>query len=87
MDIFAYPDPFLTGESLNTVEIYEPITDSWKIGKPMTTPRSRVGVTVLAGRLYAIGGYDGQARLNTVEVYDPLSNEWWDIAPMNSRRR
>ncbi|XP_072020805.1 kelch-like protein 18 isoform X2 [Amphiura filiformis] len=84
--IYAVGGLTRAGESLNTVEIYEPISDSWKIAKPMTTPRSRVGVTVLAGRLYAIGGYDGQARLNTVEVYDSRSNDWWDIAPMNSRR-
>ena len=77
----------LIGESLNAVEIYEPAINKWLIGKPMTTPRSRVGVTVLNSRLYAIGGYDGQARLNTVEVFDPCSSEWWDVAPMNSRRR
>ncbi|XP_022106142.1 kelch-like protein 18 isoform X1 [Acanthaster planci] len=79
-------DFFVTGESLNAVELYEPATNTWTVGKPMTTPRSRVGVTVLANRLYAIGGYDGQARLNTVEVFDPCSSEWWDVAPMNSRR-
>ncbi len=77
----------MIGESLNAVEIYEPAINKWLIGKPMTTPRSRVGVTVLNSRLYAIGGYDGQARLNTVEVFDPCSSEWWDVAPMNSRRR
>ena len=77
----------LIGESLNAVEVYEPVTEKWSITKPMTTRRSRVGVTVLSGRLYAVGGYDGQSRLNTVEVFDPSSYEWWDVAPMNHRRR
>ncbi len=32
-----------------------------------------MGVAVLNGRLYAVGGYDGVARqcLNSVEKYDP----------------
>lgn len=53
----------------------------------MTTPRSRVGVTVLNGKLYAVGGYDGASRLNTVEVFDPIANEWWDVKAMNHKRR
>ncbi len=40
-----------------------------------------------AGRLYAIGGYDGQERLNTVEVFDPELAQWKLVAPMNCRRR
>ncbi len=39
----------------------------------MSSRRSSVGVAVLNGRLYAVGGYDGVARqcLNSVEKYDP----------------
>ena len=34
--------------------------------------RSRVGVAVANGKLYAIGGYDGTIhRLSAVECYDP----------------
>ncbi|XP_071942041.1 kelch-like protein 18 isoform X1 [Antedon mediterranea] len=79
-------DPFLTGESLRTVEFFEPISNTWHLGKSMSTPRSRVGVTVLSGQMYAVGGYDGSVRLDTVEVFDSLSGEWWDVSKMNSRR-
>ncbi|XP_041460207.1 kelch-like protein 18 [Lytechinus variegatus] len=84
--IYAVGGLTRSGESLNAVEVYEPVNETWSVTKQMTTRRSRVGVTVLSGRLYAVGGYDGHSRLNTVEVFDPISNEWWDVAPMNHRR-
>lgn len=53
----------------------------------MSTARSRVGVAVVNGLLYAIGGYDGQSRLSTVEVYNPETDTWSKVASMNSQRR
>ena len=54
----------------------------------MSTRRSSVGVAILNGHLYAVGGYDGVARqcLNSVERYDPVSDEWTLVEPMNQRR-
>ena len=39
----------------------------------MSTRRSSVGVGVLGGLIYAVGGYDGNSRqcLASVEVYNP----------------
>ncbi|NXV04871.1 KLH18 protein, partial [Cettia cetti] len=56
------------GDSLNVVEVFDPVANRWEKCQPMGTARSRVGVAVLNGLLYAIGGYDGQLRLSTVEV-------------------
>lgn len=53
----------------------------------MSTTRSRVGVAVVNGLLYAIGGYDGQSRLRTVEVYNPDTDTWTKVASMNTQRR
>lgn len=53
----------------------------------MKTSRSRVGVAVVNGLLYAIGGYDGQSRLSTVEVYNPETDGWTRVSSMNSQRR
>lgn len=52
----------------------------------MTTARSTVGVAVLNGRLYAVGGRDGSACLNSVECYDPNTNKWTVNCPMLKRR-
>ncbi|MED6234254.1 hypothetical protein ATANTOWER_025446 [Ataeniobius toweri] len=52
----------------------------------MRTARSRVGVAVVNGLLYAIGGYDGQSRLSTVEVYNPETDGWTRVSSMNSQR-
>ena len=52
----------------------------------MTTARSTVGVAVLNGRLYAVGGRDGSACLNSVECYDPHTNKWRVTCPMLKRR-
>ena len=47
-----------------------------------------MGVAVLNGLLYAVGGYDGVARqcLNSVECYNPDADEWVCVEPMTQRR-
>ncbi|XP_039609452.1 kelch-like protein 18 isoform X1 [Polypterus senegalus] len=77
---------FYAGDSLNVVEVFDPIANRWERCQPMTTARSRVGVAVVNGLLYAIGGYDGQSRLSTVEVYNPDTDSWTQVASMNSKR-
>nr|XP_056713337.1 kelch-like protein 18 [Euleptes europaea] len=77
---------FYAGDSLNVVEVFDPMANQWAQCQPMTTARSRVGVAVLNGLLYAIGGYDGQLRLSTVEVYNSESDSWSKVGSMNSKR-
>ncbi|KAG9467960.1 hypothetical protein GDO78_013959 [Eleutherodactylus coqui] len=77
---------FYAGDSLNVVEVFDPIANRWEKCQPMTTARSRVGVAVVNGLLYAIGGYDGQSRLSTVEVYNPETDSWTKVGSMNSKR-
>jgi hypothetical protein len=48
----------------------------------MLTPRSELASGVLAGRLYALGGFSAIGRANTVEAYDPSTNAWATMAPM-----
>ena len=45
-----------------------------------------MGVAVLDGFLYAVGGQDGVSCLNYVEKYDPESNKWSKVANMTTRR-
>ena len=54
----------------------------------MSTRRSSVGVGVLGGLIYAVGGYDGNSRqcLASVEVYCPDQDQWKRVADMSARR-
>ncbi|MBN3295443.1 KLHL2 protein, partial [Amia calva] len=74
--------------SLSTVEAYNTKSNEWFHIIPMNTRRSSVGVGVVAGLLYAVGGYDGASRqcLSTVEAYNPNTNEWSYTAEMSTRR-
>ncbi|KAK7495717.1 hypothetical protein BaRGS_00013164 [Batillaria attramentaria] len=74
------------GNSLNTVERYDPVTGRWAVSEAMSTTRSRVGIAVLSGLLYAIGGYNGVERLNTVEAFEPSTCKWKKVASMNCKR-
>lgn len=46
----------------------------------------QVGLAVVNGQLYAVGGFDGSAYLKTIEVYDPETNQWRLCGCMNYRR-
>lgn len=74
------------GEPVSTVEIYDPIKKVWRMGESMSMLRSRVGVAVTGGKLYAFGGFNGTERLSTVEIYDPRRGQWSQGKPMLCKR-
>lgn len=74
------------GDAVSTVEIYDPETNEWSMGQAMSMLRSRVGVAVLHGRLFAFGGFNGQERLSTVEVFDPETMQWSQGKTMMCKR-
>ena len=76
-------------ETLGNVECYDPKEDKWEVDmiKPMSFRRSGVGVAVLHGLLFAIGGYlDGKRSTNAVECYNPRLNRWFAVTPMLTKR-
>ena len=70
--------------TLGTVEAYDPASNTWTPKVPMPTRRSRLGLAVVNGVLYAVGGEN--PILATVEAYDPASNTWTSKAPMPTPR-
>lgn len=52
----------------------------------MDARRSTLGVAVLNGCIYAVGGFDGSTGLNTAEMYDPQTGKWRQIGAMSTRR-
>lgn len=54
-------------KTLNSMECLDLETSAWSQLSPMNTHRHGLGVAILNGPLYAVGGHDGWSYLNTVE--------------------
>lgn len=60
---------------------------TWTRKADMLTPRVGIGVCVLEGKIYAIGGYDSQGKPTAiVEQYDPMTNSWRRLRDMKVAR-
>lgn len=46
---------------VRTVDMYDPLKDSWTNCPSMEARRSTLGVAVLNGLIYAVGGFDGSS--------------------------
>jgi N-acetylneuraminic acid mutarotase len=74
-----------------TLEEYDPSTDRWTAKAPLPVGLHHVGIGVVGGRLYVIGGYK-QSGLSvwgpvaTVYAYDPVADNWSERAPMPTAR-
>lgn len=51
----------------NALCCYNPMTNQWSQRASLNSPRNRVGVAVVDGCLYAVGGSQGSTHYNTVE--------------------
>uniref|UniRef100_A0A1X7V0R6 BACK domain-containing protein n=1 Tax=Amphimedon queenslandica TaxID=400682 RepID=A0A1X7V0R6_AMPQE len=76
----------ITGQCLNSVEVYDRITNKWSTIEPMTQRRSGVAVAIIDNILYVIGGHDGPNVWKSVECYDAQSNKWSCIPDMLTSR-
>lgn len=59
---------------LSSVERLDPRLCRWNYVSELTTPRGGVGVATVMGRVFAVGGHNGNIYLNTVEAFDPRMN-------------
>ncbi len=72
---------------LQIVEEYQPATDTWTRKADMPTARNALSVSVVDGKIYAIGGAEGiGAPLQTVEEYDPATDTWTNNADIPTAR-
>jgi N-acetylneuraminic acid mutarotase len=78
---------------VNTVEVYDPTTDSWSYSTPLPQPMHHTMAASVNGVLYVIGGEisnNGVANvgifLDTVYAYDPVSATWTQKASMPTQR-
>lgn len=74
-------------DSIDSVQCYDPKTDSWKELTPMLMPRSGAASCVFDRKIYVIGGWHvSEENTNKVECFDPRTNTWHFCRPMRERR-
>ena len=69
---------------LVTVEIFDPVTNSWTFGSPMPTGRRTMVVGTISGRAQVMGGEDPVFPQN--EEYDPATDSWRSLVSMSVPR-
>ena len=64
--------------------VYDPANDQWTVAAPLPRGANHVGVAVMDGRLYAIGGFVEQNRRphNECFAYEIRADRWERIAPL-----
>ena len=70
---------------LSALPLVRASEDSWTTLEPMPTARSGLGVAVVDGKIYAIGGFNGN-YLAVNEMYDPETNTWTTKKSMPTAR-
>ncbi len=77
-------------KALSTVEEYDPFTNTWTRKADMPTIRTDMigSSSVVDGKIYVIGGYNGGNSWGspTVEEYDPATDTWTRKADMPTPR-
>ncbi len=77
----------------DTMECYDPRTNSWEYKKPLSSPRMEFSAAMGSdNKIYVFGGFAGLGQkkgtpvLATTEVYDPKTNTWSEGKPMPETR-
>ena len=85
-----YIDPVRNlGTVLGTVEVYDPVANTWTTAASMPTPRYGLTAVAFNGLIYAIGGNSspgGTTVLDTLEIYNPTTNTWSSAERMPTPR-
>ncbi|MFQ5825349.1 MAG: kelch repeat-containing protein [bacterium] len=83
-----------SGEVLNLVERYDPISNTWETGLPsLKDERENAAAVVFDNKIFILGGRshnnghsdDGEV-LKTVEFFDPTRNQWEEFKDLKKKR-
>ncbi len=76
----------LTSAMAGTLSVKPALADqaenSWAIMASMPTARTGIGIGVVGGRTYAIGGQVMSGATDVNEMYDPITNTWTTKTPI-----
>ncbi|MCL1816790.1 MAG: S8 family serine peptidase, partial [Clostridiales bacterium] len=67
-----------SGAAVKTMEVYDPVADTWDTTKKADMPEGKgyCGIVAHDG-IYMIGGYDGYTSVNSVYQYDLNADSWY----------
>lgn len=74
-----------SGNDLSSVDIYDPVNNSWSapVASSLATARDDFTATLLNnGKVLVLGGANAGAAVNTAELYDPISKAWSAAQPL-----
>jgi hypothetical protein len=77
--------PIESSGPVGTNQAYDPSLNSWLTYTSMPTPRQRLAIGVVNGKIYAIGG-GAHSIVGTNEEYDPVANTWAPKADLPQAR-
>ena len=74
----GYTGPSVYNQQITgSVQIYDPVLNTWSTGTPMPTPRAVMVVGVINGKIYIAGGNNSSGNTDSsVVVYDPITDSW-----------
>ena len=73
-------------EALCDTECFDCLRGAWMPGPDLNVPRRSCASAQLAGRIYALGGFDGTQILSHVEAFDPRMKSWMPLEHMTVPR-
>ncbi|MCB0008195.1 MAG: PKD domain-containing protein, partial [Anaerolineales bacterium] len=79
------------GRGAGTVNIYNPVTDSWSVGAPPPIEMHHMQPVVYDGLIYVLGAmtgpYPNEAPVSHVYIYDPFNDNWYQGMEIPVARR
>lgn len=85
--IYVFGGKTLNGTILNTVERFDPDSNTWETVESFSIPRYNASAVVFQDYIFLVGGRDESNEvLKKVEYYIPAQNEWYYAQEMRDRR-
>ena len=76
---------FGSAAAMDTVEFFDPSTNTFALGPSMLHPRAWHTATVLVdGGILLVGGSHGNDVLRSAEIFDPATGAWTEVASTNA---
>lgn len=78
---------YLKDGIMNTVEIYDPINDTWAQSTPLPISIDHTAAVSYEGKLFLVGGFlEDKDPTDKLWIYDSTSDTWTEGAPLSSPR-